>query len=1108
MKSLCWNVRRLGSPRAVQRLCFLVKQHNPHLVFLMETKLDKKMMEKVWRRCGFEHGIEVEAEGSRGGLCMAWEKEIVVNLRSFSRWHIDVLIKEDNVEEEWRYWDNKDMEAFRETLMECRLFDIGFSGVCFTWERGNLPETNIRERKFHFEAWWTMEESLEKVIRESWEATEGTLLEKLGKLQLCLQDWSRTISRNKEGLKRKLMKELEALAEGERDDDILAKLIDTKIHLNLEIDKDEMYWEQRARQNWLKLGDKNTSYFHRCALTRRQTNTISKLVTEEGIEIEEESEILSATSSFFQNLFKSKGVVDPGKIALKGMGPTKAPGSDGFPALFYQRYWHIVGRDVTEFCLGILNENQDFGDFNSTDIVLIPKVLKPMHLVNFRPISLCSIIYKVVAKTIANRLQKIIDKCIDKVQSALVLGRLITDNVLLAYEIFHTINQKRSGNKGVMAVKLDRSKAYDRVEWGFIEELRGQDKWKEGEGLSSLTRTAKRQGLIKGAKASRQGPTILHLLFADDCILFGEASHKGAKLLKDILQDYEICSGQCVNFSKSTVFFSPNTIEEDKAVVPRLLRIRVATNPEKYLGLPNMIGRRKKESFQNLLDRISMCIEGWSNRMLSQGGKEVFIKSILQAIPTFAMSCFLLPNSLCKKMEGIFANFWWQKGKGKKGIHWCQWSHLCRPKNEGGLGFRNMAQFNTTLLAKQGWRFLENPNSLVSQVFKAKYFLKSDFLNSQLGNRNSYAWRSIWATRGILEKGMIWKVGMGESISIVYDAWVLDLVNSRLLSSYTGSTDNKVVEVINCQAREWKREVVEYTFGADEADKILRIPLAKHPHDDLRCGLGSESLLHLFRDCPTSVIMWSDLTEIQLLQDLNADFKQWLTSSIALLSLDSCRFFCVALWAIWGDRNARIHEKRSRTGKEIADFVRNYVKEINGAKPKVVKSSKNVKRWQHPPYQTMKINFDGAFDTKEHLSTPGVVVRDNEGSVLASKSRLHEKVASAFAAEALACREAVRLGIDMQNEDVIIEGDSLTVIKKCRNVSPDRSLIGSYIFYIHQMQSFFKAIRFEFISRSENTLAHTIATESLKNKEEFYLDWGVPIYAEARARNDSLREPD
>ncbi|KAA3483188.1 reverse transcriptase [Gossypium australe] len=973
----------------------------------METKLDKKRMEKVRKRCGFANGIEVEAECSRGGLCMAWKKEISVNLKSYSRWHIDVLIKEDNVEEEWRYtgfysspylkdkntvwnllrrlaqesdfpWlvegdfnkilysfekcggiprDNRRMEAFRETLVDCQLFDIG---------------------KFHFEAWWTMEESLEKVIRESWEAN----------------------------------------VEGERNDDTLAKLIDTKIHLNLEIDKNEMYWEHRARQNWLKLGDKNTAYFHRCALAWWQTNTISKLVTEEGAEIEEESEILSAASSFFQNLFKSKGVADPCKVldgiertikqednefllapyreeeiqaALEGMGPTKAPKADGFPALFYQKYWHIVGRDVTEFCLGILNNNQDFGGFNSTNIILIPKVPKPTQLVNFRPISLCTFIYKVVAKTIANRLQKIIDKCIDKVQSAFVPGRLITDNVLLAYEIFHTINQKRTGKKGVMAVKLDMSKAYDRVEWGFIEEVMkkmGFDcKWVEllrrcvttvsyavningrrgnlflpsrglrqgdplspflflicSEGLSSLMRTAQRRGLIKGAKATRQGPAASHLLFADDCILFGEASHKGAELLKDILQDYEICSGQCVNFLKSTVFFSPNTTEEDKAVVSRLLGVRVATNPEKYLGLPNMIGRRKKELFQNLLDKISMRIEGWSNRMLSQGER-----------------------------------------KGQE--------------------------------------------------------------------RNSYAWRSIWVARGILEKGLIWKVGNGTDISIVNDAWVPDLVNSRLLSSYTGSFDNKVAELINCQTREWNREVVEYTFGADEADKILRIPLAKYPHDDLMAWRGEPA----------------------------GDFSVKSTYKL-LQSLDPSAY---ALQFSYFD----------------------FYKKLC-AKLKVVKISKALSRWQHPPYQTVKINFDGAFDMKEHLSASGVVVRDNEGSVIVSKSRLHEKVASAFAAEALACRDAIQLGIDMQKEEVIIEGDSLTVIKKCRNVLPDRSQIGSYIFDIRQKKSDFKAIRFDFISRSVNTLAHMIATKTLKNKEEICLVGGVPLYAETQARNDSLREPD
>ncbi|KAA3474807.1 reverse transcriptase [Gossypium australe] len=473
-------------------------------------------------------------------------------------------------------------------------------------------------------------------------------MEKLEKLQICLKEWVRRNKRENDGLKRELTKELELLLEGEMNDDSLAKIIDTKIHLNMEIDKDEMYWEQQARANWLKLGDKNSAYFHKCALVRRRANTISKLATEEGKEIEEGSEIMDTASSFFQDLFKSKGVANPCKVlegieetitheeneillspfreeeiqaALKGMGPTKAPGADG------------IGTLLDEI-LGILNDKKDFEDFNRTDIVLIPKVQKPTKLVNFSPISLCTVIYKVEAKAIANRLQNVIDKCIDRVQN----------NVLLAYEILHTIRQKRTGKKGVMAVKLDMSKAYDRVEWGFIEEVMAKMgfacEWVElirrcvttvsytvningmkgslfhptrglrqgdplspflflicSERLSSLMRTAKREGLIRGAKASRRGPEISHLLFADDYILFGEATNRGEKILKDILQVYETCSGQCVNFTKSTVFYSLNTTEENKEAVSSMLGVRIATNLEKYLGLPNMIGKRKNESF-------------------------------------------------------------------------------------------------------------------------------------------------------------------------------------------------------------------------------------------------------------------------------------------------------------------------------------------------------------------------------------------------------------------------------------------------------------------------------------------------------------------------------
>ncbi|KAA3485196.1 BEACH domain-containing lvsC [Gossypium australe] len=103
MKSISWNVRGLGSLQTTRRLQYFLKQQNSHMVFLMETKIDKQRMERVRKSCGFLNGIEIEAEGSRGGLCLAWKEDINVTLRSFSKNRIDVMVKEENSYEEWRF---------------------------------------------------------------------------------------------------------------------------------------------------------------------------------------------------------------------------------------------------------------------------------------------------------------------------------------------------------------------------------------------------------------------------------------------------------------------------------------------------------------------------------------------------------------------------------------------------------------------------------------------------------------------------------------------------------------------------------------------------------------------------------------------------------------------------------------------------------------------------------------------------------------------------------------------------------------------------------------------------------------------------------------------
>ena len=293
-------------------------------------------------------------------------------------------------------------------------------------------------------------------------------------------------------------KTLNALVLRDRDGSLGSEINSVRKEINDLLDSEEIMWHQQSRMQWMMLGDRNTRYFHSKALDRKRKNAISRIMDENGIWHETKEGIANVVVYYFEKLYTTSypshilEITDtiPTKVssemnqslikdftkeevlaALKQMHPTKAPSPDDMSAIFFQKYWDVVGNDVTSMVLNVLNCNKSIVEINKTYITLVPKTKSPTKITEYRPISLCNVVYKLISKVLANRLKVTLPHLITENQSVFLSERLITDNVLVAFEVMHYLEHKRDGKDCYMAVKLDMSKAYNRVKWGFIEKV-------------------------------------------------------------------------------------------------------------------------------------------------------------------------------------------------------------------------------------------------------------------------------------------------------------------------------------------------------------------------------------------------------------------------------------------------------------------------------------------------------------------------------------------------------------------------------------------------------------------------------------------------------------
>ncbi|KAK9288102.1 hypothetical protein L1049_016549 [Liquidambar formosana] len=349
-------------------------------------------------------------------------------------------------------------------------------------------------RPFKFQAMWTRDVSSSLVVEHAWRSNcRGSsafrLCQKIKSSRLALSEWKK----NHFGVVHSKILALQKAISAIQICESSSANLEVETNLQLELDecwkREEILWKQKSRVQWLKEGDKNTKFFHLSTVICGKRNSIDFLKNEAGQWISDRASIGTCFTNQLKDLFSSShpdfpdsldsllprliteddnmalcSIPDETKIrdVLFRMGSLKAPGPDGMSVLFYKHYWSTIKFDVVNTVRSFFLGGFMLKQLNHTNIALIPKTDSAYVVHHFRPISLCNVIYKLIAKILSNRLQPFLSKLISPVQAAFVPGRSITDNSIMVHEILHSM-KKKSGKGGLMAIKIDMEHAYDKM---------------------------------------------------------------------------------------------------------------------------------------------------------------------------------------------------------------------------------------------------------------------------------------------------------------------------------------------------------------------------------------------------------------------------------------------------------------------------------------------------------------------------------------------------------------------------------------------------------------------------------------------------------------------
>ncbi|GKA83579.1 RNA-directed DNA polymerase, eukaryota, reverse transcriptase zinc-binding domain protein, partial [Tanacetum coccineum] len=552
--------------------------------------------------------------------------------------------------------------------------------------------------------------------------------------------------------------------------------------------------------------------------------------------------------------------------------------------------WHIVGTDVCKAVKEFFAKGKLLGELNATLITLVPKISTPKKVSDFRPIACCNVLYKSISKIITNRIKNALDSIIHKNQSAFIPNRQITDNILLSQELLKGYDCKKGPKR--CSMKIDIQKAYDTVDWGFLED--------------TLRLGERTEARLK----------ITHLSFADDLLVLCNGDANSVKVIKKALDSFSKVSGLHPNLGKL---------------------------PMRYLGVPLVAKKIGVKDCKCLLDKIKDRISCWKNNSLSYAVRTQLLASVLASIQVYWASVFRFPKMVIKDMEQLFKGFLWNKVEillvkhlwnvaAKKDTLWVQWIYMEKLKERSVwevdkqikdswsckclLDLRDEVRNHMQYIVRNGcnistwhdkWCHLPALDSIVSrrEIFAAGFSNEDTIAGCILDNK--WKWPEEWYSK-------------------------YPILNQYIVPTLNNDISDKLMWIGNNGCEK------EHAFVLWMAIKGKLVTQDKlnvwYPGKNLKCPLClkiEDSHKHLFFECDYSKSVWREMQSLANIQQLN-DLESSMNSLASLPCKNNIwsvvRRICVAdtVYHLWQERNLRTFQDKNRSYKCLITVIKDNIK--------------------------------------------------------------------------------------------------------------------------------------------------------------------------------------